>query len=95
MLCTKHPTLIDTQCDEQFPCKKCKDSGLVCTEGIRKKAEFKQRPKGYVDQLSRMPITATKVEKIRRVSRKYPVLPHRHGPQALQHGSQWEALDPR
>jgi hypothetical protein len=36
------------QCDGEFPCKRCKDDGLVCTAGTRKKMEYKQVPKGYV-----------------------------------------------
>lgn len=36
------------QCDGEFPCKRCKDDGLVCTAGIRKKMEYKQLPRGYV-----------------------------------------------
>lgn len=35
------------QCDGEFPCKRCKDDGLVCTAGVRKKMEYKQLPKGY------------------------------------------------
>ena len=35
------------QCDGEFPCKRCKDDGLVCTAGTRKKTEFKQLPRGY------------------------------------------------
>lgn len=34
------------QCDGEFPCKRCKDDGLVCTAGVRKKTEFKQLPRG-------------------------------------------------
>jgi len=40
--------LIQTQCDGESPCKRCKDDGLVCTAGSRKKTEFKQLPRGYV-----------------------------------------------
>lgn len=36
------------QCDGEFPCKRCKDDGLVCTAGTRKKTEYKQLPRGYV-----------------------------------------------
>lgn len=39
------------QCDGEFPCKRCKDDGLVCTAGIRKKVEFKQLPRGYAEVL--------------------------------------------
>jgi len=34
------------QCDGESPCKRCKDDGLVCTAGSRKKTEFKQLPRG-------------------------------------------------
>ena len=40
-----------TKCDGEFPCKRCKDDGLVCTSGTRKKTEFKQLPKGYAEVL--------------------------------------------
>ena len=36
------------QCDGESPCKRCKDDGLVCTAGSRKKTEFKQLPRGLV-----------------------------------------------
>ena len=36
------------KCDGEFPCKRCKDDGLVCTAGVRKKMEYKQLPRGYV-----------------------------------------------
>ena len=34
------------KCDGESPCKRCKDDGLVCTAGSRKKTEFKQLPRG-------------------------------------------------
>lgn len=40
-----------TKCDGEFPCKRCKDDGLVCTAGVRKKMEYKQLPKGYAEVL--------------------------------------------
>lgn len=40
-----------TKCDGEFPCKRCKDDGLVCTAGVRKKTEYKQLPKGYAEVL--------------------------------------------
>lgn len=43
--CQGHPTN-PRQCDGEFPCKRCKDDGLVCTAGTRKKTEFKQLPRG-------------------------------------------------
>lgn len=39
------------QCDGESPCKRCRDDGLVCTAGHRKKAEFKQLPRGYAEVL--------------------------------------------
>jgi hypothetical protein len=36
------------QCDGEFPCNRCKNDGLVCTAGVRKKIAFKQLPRGYV-----------------------------------------------
>jgi hypothetical protein len=35
------------QCDGEFPCKRCRDDGLICTAGVRKKMEYKQLPRGY------------------------------------------------
>lgn len=40
-----------TKCDGEFPCKRCKDDGLVCTAGTRKKTEYKQIPRGYAEVL--------------------------------------------
>lgn len=40
-----------TKCDGESPCKRCKDDGLVCTAGSRKKTEFKQLPRGYAEVL--------------------------------------------
>ncbi len=40
--------LLNSQCDGESPCKRCKDDGLVCTAGSRKKTEFKQLPRGCV-----------------------------------------------
>lgn len=40
-----------TKCDGENPCKRCKDDGLVCTAGSRKKTEFKQLPRGYAEVL--------------------------------------------
>ncbi|KAK4206369.1 putative c6 transcription factor protein, partial [Rhypophila decipiens] len=40
-----------TKCDGEFPCKRCKDDGLVCTASTRKKTEYKQVPKGYAELL--------------------------------------------
>ncbi|RYO78296.1 hypothetical protein DL766_009016 [Monosporascus sp. MC13-8B] len=39
------------RCDGEFPCKRCKDDGLVCTAGTRKKTEYKQLPRGYAEVL--------------------------------------------
>ena len=43
------------QCDGEFPCKRCKDDGLVCTAGTRKKTEYKQLPRGYASLLLSIP----------------------------------------
>lgn len=40
-----------TKCDGEFPCKRCKDDGLICTAGVRKKVEYKQLPRGYAEVL--------------------------------------------
>ncbi|KAK4102198.1 hypothetical protein N658DRAFT_423969 [Parathielavia hyrcaniae] len=40
-----------TKCDGEFPCKRCKDDGLICTAGTRKKTEYKQIPPGYAEVL--------------------------------------------
>ncbi|KAM6514065.1 Fluconazole resistance protein 1 [Fusarium falciforme] len=40
-----------TKCDGELPCKRCKDGGLVCTAGVRKKMEYKQLPRGYAEVL--------------------------------------------
>jgi hypothetical protein len=40
-----------TKCDGEFPCKRCRDDGLVCTAGIRKKVDYKQLPRGYAEVL--------------------------------------------
>ncbi|KAM3520835.1 hypothetical protein MY4038_009273 [Beauveria bassiana] len=46
-----------TKCDGEFPCKRCKDDGLVCTAGIRKKMEYKQLPRGYAEVLESTQLT--------------------------------------
>ncbi|TAQ86396.1 hypothetical protein B7494_g5280 [Chlorociboria aeruginascens] len=40
-----------TKCDGESPCKRCKDDGLICTAGNRKKTEYKQTPRGYAEVL--------------------------------------------
>ncbi|EXK75861.1 hypothetical protein FOQG_19375 [Fusarium oxysporum f. sp. raphani 54005] len=40
-----------TKCDGEFPCKRCKDDGLVCTAAIRRKMKYKQLPPGYAEVL--------------------------------------------
>ncbi|KLU92044.1 hypothetical protein MAPG_10991 [Magnaporthiopsis poae ATCC 64411] len=39
------------RCDGEFPCKRCKDDGLVCTAGLRRKTEYKNIPRGYAEVL--------------------------------------------
>ncbi|CAG9950831.1 unnamed protein product [Clonostachys rosea f. rosea IK726] len=41
------------QCDGEFPCKRCKDDGRVCTASVRKKMEYKQLPRGYAEVLEK------------------------------------------
>ncbi|KAH7114873.1 hypothetical protein EDB81DRAFT_892954 [Dactylonectria macrodidyma] len=40
-----------SKCDGEFPCKRCKDDGMVCAAGIKKKMEYKQLPRGYAEVL--------------------------------------------
>ncbi|GJN78735.1 hypothetical protein PLIIFM63780_002244 [Purpureocillium lilacinum] len=40
-----------SKCNAEFPCKRCKDDGVVCTAGVRGKVEYKQLPKGYAEVL--------------------------------------------
>ncbi|KAH6974078.1 hypothetical protein EDB80DRAFT_595496 [Ilyonectria destructans] len=49
------------RCDGEFPCKRCKDDGLVCAAGFRKKMEYKQPPRGYAEVLenTQFALTAT------------------------------------
>ncbi|TLD15709.1 uncharacterized protein PgNI_00280 [Pyricularia grisea] len=39
------------RCDGEMPCRRCKDDGLVCTAGVRRKTEYKQIPRGYAEVL--------------------------------------------
>ncbi|KAH8745016.1 hypothetical protein F5883DRAFT_475909 [Diaporthe sp. PMI_573] len=50
-----------TKCDGESPCKKCKDNGVVCIAGTRKKAKFKQLPREYAEILenTQFALTAT------------------------------------
>lgn len=45
------------QCDGELPCKRCKDGGLICTAGLRKKAEYKRLPRGYAEVLENTQLT--------------------------------------
>lgn len=47
------------KCDGEFPCKRCKDDGLICTAGVRKKVEYKQLPRGYALGLPPSHLTTT------------------------------------
>ncbi|EMT73067.1 hypothetical protein NOF04DRAFT_3412 [Fusarium oxysporum II5] len=40
-----------SKCDTGFPCRRCKDHGLICTGGIPSKSKYKQVPKGYAEVL--------------------------------------------
>ncbi|EXA30100.1 hypothetical protein FOVG_18480 [Fusarium oxysporum f. sp. pisi HDV247] len=49
-----HTTGMDSRykrCDGKFPCKRCKNDGLVCTTGVQKKMVYKQLPRGYAEVL--------------------------------------------
>ncbi|KAI7760065.1 hypothetical protein LZL87_014072 [Fusarium oxysporum] len=37
--------------DAGFPCRQCKDHGLICTGGLPKSSKYKQLPKGYAEVL--------------------------------------------
>ncbi|KAH7304429.1 hypothetical protein B0I35DRAFT_363366 [Stachybotrys elegans] len=39
------------RCDGESPCERCKDHGLACIAGVRKKTHYKQLPKGYAEVL--------------------------------------------
>ncbi len=36
----------------EFPCRRCKNEGRVCTVAMRKKTEYKKLPRGYMLPLS-------------------------------------------
>ncbi|EXA30371.1 hypothetical protein FOVG_18242 [Fusarium oxysporum f. sp. pisi HDV247] len=40
-----------SKCDTGFPCRQCKDRGLICKGGIPKKSKYKHLPKGYAEVL--------------------------------------------
>ncbi|KAF6527923.1 hypothetical protein HZS61_008348 [Fusarium oxysporum f. sp. conglutinans] len=40
-----------SKCDTGFPCRRCKDHGLICKGGVPKKSKYKHLPKGYVEVL--------------------------------------------
>ncbi|KAL5351008.1 Fluconazole resistance protein 1 [Pseudogymnoascus australis] len=68
-----------TKCDGESPCKRCRDDGLVCTAGHRKKAESKRLPCGYAKVLEN-----TQYELIATVHKLYAM---------VLAGEQW-TLDP-
>ncbi|UKZ52880.1 hypothetical protein TrVGV298_006667 [Trichoderma virens] len=39
------------RCDGELPCKRCKDDGLVCTAGVRKKVQYRKLPGRYAEVL--------------------------------------------
>ncbi|KAI9050578.1 hypothetical protein LZ554_005739 [Drepanopeziza brunnea f. sp. 'monogermtubi'] len=69
-----------TKCDGESPCKRCKDDGLVCTAGSRKKTEFKQLPRGYAEVLEN-----TQYALIATVQKLYTM---------LRNGEQWDLGEP-
>ncbi|KAH6894089.1 hypothetical protein B0T10DRAFT_398473 [Thelonectria olida] len=68
------------RCDGEFPCKRCKDDGLVCTAGVRKKMEYKQLPRGYAEVLEN-----TQLALIATVHKLYSM---------VRNGQQWELGEP-
>lgn len=69
-----------TKCDGEFPCKRCKDDGLVCTAGVRKKTEFKQLPRGYAEVLEN-----TQFALVATVQKLYSM---------VRNGQQWDLGEP-
>ncbi|KAI1875954.1 uncharacterized protein JN550_001450 [Neoarthrinium moseri] len=69
-----------TKCDGEFPCKRCKDDGLVCTAGTRKKTEYKQLPRGYAEVLEN-----TQLALIATVHKLYAM---------VRTGQQWDLPEP-
>lgn len=69
-----------TKCDGEFPCKRCKDDGLVCTAGTRKKTEYKQLPRGYAEVLEN-----TQLALIATVHKLYAM---------VRNGQQWDLAEP-
>ncbi|KAH7317844.1 hypothetical protein BKA65DRAFT_109063 [Rhexocercosporidium sp. MPI-PUGE-AT-0058] len=69
-----------TKCDGESPCKRCKDDGLVCTAGSRKKTEFKQLPRGYAEVLEN-----TQYALIATVQKLYTM---------VRNGEQWDLGEP-
>ncbi|RDW64133.1 hypothetical protein BP5796_10635 [Coleophoma crateriformis] len=69
-----------TKCDGESPCKRCKDDGLVCTAGSRKKTEFKQLPRGYAEVLEN-----TQYALIATVQKLYTM---------IRNGESWELGEP-
>ncbi|KAH6653675.1 hypothetical protein BKA67DRAFT_679617, partial [Truncatella angustata] len=68
------------KCDGKFPCRRCKDDGLVCTAGTRKKTECKQLPRGYAEMLEHNQLTL-----IATVHKLYDM---------VRNGQQWELDEP-
>ncbi|PBP18132.1 c6 zinc finger domain containing protein [Diplocarpon rosae] len=69
-----------TKCDGESPCKRCKDDGLVCTAGSRRKTEFKQLPRGYAEVLEN-----TQYALIATVQKLYTM---------LRNGDSWDLGEP-
>lgn len=69
-----------TKCDGEFPCKRCKDDGLICTAGVRKKVEYKQLPRGYAEVLE-----STQFALIATIHKLYSM---------VRNGESWEFGDP-
>ncbi|KAH6645694.1 hypothetical protein BKA67DRAFT_526760 [Truncatella angustata] len=69
-----------TKCDGEFPCKRCKNEGLVCTAGIIKKTEYKRIPMGYAEVLE-----STQLALIATVHKLYAM---------VRNGQQWDLAEP-
>lgn len=85
-----------TKCDGEFPCKRCKDDGLVCTAGTRKKTEYKQLPRGYVLYMVICNSSSTNnIGKLRGGLGKHSACLDCHCSQIVCHGTDWSTVGPR
>lgn len=91
--------LMDAQCDGESPCKRCKDDGLVCTAGSRKKTEFKQLPRGRVSTSARTNVLSwtwlMDALQICRSVGEHTICTHCHRPEIIYYGSKWRVVGVR